>query len=88
MARFFAHVRTATALIPDSEGFELEKLGKVHANCARVAADLVASDPSARDWTFEIADETGRTVLTLPLRDCLEGGNPNASASPLNTGKL
>jgi hypothetical protein len=85
MARFFAHVRTATALIPDSEGFELENLGKVHANCVRVAADLVASDPHALDWTFEITDEMGQTVLTLPLRDCLQSGNPNASAPPIST---
>ena len=88
MARYFAHVRTATDLIPDGEGFELENLGKVHVNVARIAADLVASDPRAKDWTFEITDELNRIVLTLPLRDCLQGENPNASASPLNTGKL
>ena len=87
MARFFAHVRTPDGLVPDNEGFELAQLGRAHESCARVAADLVASNPSAKDWTFEVADETGQTVLTLPLRDCLEGGNPNASASPLNTGK-
>ena len=85
MARYFAHVRTATDLIPDGEGFELENLGKVHVNAARIAVDLVASDPRALDWTFEITDEMGRTVLTLPLRDCLQSGNPNAPAPPIST---
>jgi hypothetical protein len=71
MPRFFARVRTATSLVPDEKGFELATLGKIHAEVARLAKDLVASDPSAVTWTFEIADEEGRTVLTLPLKDCL-----------------
>lgn len=85
MARYFAHVRTATDLIPDGDGFELENLGKVHVNAARIAADLVANDPSAKDWTFEITDELNRIVLTLPLRDCLQGENPNAPPPPTST---
>ena len=78
MPRFFAHVRTATGLIPDGQGFELANLSKIHAVVARIAADLVAGDPSATAWTFEITDEEGRTVLTLPLGNCLQDGNPNA----------
>ncbi len=72
MPRYFAHVRTPNGLVPDNEGFELSQLGRANDSCARVAADLVAKDPSAKDWTFEVADELGRTVLTLPLRDCLQ----------------
>ena len=82
MPRFFAHVRTATALVPDGEGLELEHLGQARENAARIAADLVVGDPSAIDWTFEITNELNQIVLTLPLRDCLQAGNPKTSASP------
>jgi hypothetical protein len=82
VARFFAHVRTPSGLIPDGEGFELANIGKLHENAARIAADLVANNPAAADWTFELADEVGRTVLTLPLRDCLRDANPTAATPP------
>jgi hypothetical protein len=71
MARFFAHVRTPSGLIPDGEGFELANIGKLRESASRIAADLVANNPAAIDWTFELTDEVGRTVLTLLLRDCL-----------------
>lgn len=79
MARFFAHVRTDTELVPDGEGFELANIGKLHESATRIATDLVASNPKAIEWSFELTDETGRTVLVLPLRDCLPNAKSNAA---------
>ena len=77
MAHFFAHVRTSTRLIPDNDGFELANIGRLRETAAKIAADLVAKDPHAINWTFELSDENGRTVLRLPLSECLSEGALN-----------
>ena len=78
MAHFFAHVRTDKGLVPDKEGFQLANVGKARESCSRIAKDLVGSNPSAINWTFELTDEMGRTVLVLPLRDCMPDQNRKA----------
>ncbi|HVB88812.1 MAG TPA: hypothetical protein VND97_01300 [Beijerinckiaceae bacterium] len=67
MARYFLHVRTPGGLAPDGEGVELARLGDLHREVVKVAADLIGGDPAAADWRFEVADEMGRTVLSERL---------------------
>jgi hypothetical protein len=78
MARFFLHLRTPQGLVSDGRGVELAHLGKVRESMTRVAVDLARNDPAAADWTFEVADEVGRTVLTEKLGALLPNPSPSA----------
>ena len=71
MPRFFLHLRTSEGLNMDGKGVELAHLGDLRKSASKIAVDLLADNPGAADWRFEVEDETGRTVFTERLGDLI-----------------
>lgn len=75
MPRYYFHMRDGSQLLPDNEGSELYDLNAAKTEALAAAADiLVARIQAGRplgDAVFEIADETGAVVMSIPLRAAL-----------------
>ena len=75
VARFYFHHRTSAGLIRDPDGSDLPNLDAARAEAEVAARHLWAEAILAgRDLEverFEITDETGRPLLTLPFREAL-----------------
>ena len=77
MPRFFfslRHGRGPDKLAVDVEGDELADAAAAHEHALGLARDLIARTRSyaVRDWfvcTFEVTDEAGALVLTIPFSD-------------------
>jgi len=74
MPLYYLHLRDSDGLGKDPDGIELPDLDAAHAEALRAARDMrpLWSDmpPEARnELAFEIADETGKTVLTVPFSE-------------------
>lgn len=77
MARFFFNVRHRPGtggLAEDHEGDELADVTAAREHALTVARDLIARgrNEMIRDWmvcSFEIVDEQGQLVLTVPFSD-------------------
>ncbi|MCJ2008662.1 hypothetical protein MKK70_01565 [Methylobacterium sp. E-041] len=77
MPRYFFHVRHRegpAGLAIDEEGDELADVEAARARALAVARRMIAQDRLTliRDWmvcSFEIADEAGERVLTVPFGD-------------------
>ncbi len=75
MARYFLHLRFrdgTDGLAVDEEGDELPERGMLRAHVEATARDLMRNTrlgaiPNWLDCTFEVTDETGQQVLTLPF---------------------
>lgn len=69
MARFYFHLRAGELFIPDAEGVELED----HRASARHLMLILdhAGSSDHRGWTFEICDERGEFVDSVPVVDLL-----------------
>ena len=75
--RYFMNVRYRGRLTPDREGDELANVEAVHGHALATAHDLVFCTrmDTIRDWfdcTFEITDESGRTVLVMPFGEVVQ----------------
>jgi hypothetical protein len=75
MPRFFFHARDDDQRFEDPEGTDLPDLDDARAE-AVVAARQVAAERMKRGETldgqsFEICDEAGRTLATVPLADAV-----------------
>ena len=71
MLRFFFHVRDESEFTPDDEGQLFPDLKAARAEALRaieVLADDLPPDFAERNIAFEITDERGHIVLTLPFR--------------------
>src|SRR5262249_53582738 len=74
--RYYFHLRIGGELSPDELGLELPHLDAAYLEAFHAAqamwSELLAerSDPPLR--SFEIADASGRGLLTLPFREVLE----------------
>jgi hypothetical protein len=71
MLRFFFHVRDESEFTRDDEGQLFPDLKAARAEALRAIEVLTADLPpdfAERDIAFEITDERGPIVLTLPLR--------------------
>ena len=76
MPRFFLHLRYRDEFIEDAQGVEFPDLAAAQAD-ARVAArellaDRMEADSALSDQQFEICDEAGQLLATVPFRDALE----------------
>jgi len=75
--RYFMNVRYRGRLIPDSEGDELANEAAVRGHALANAHDLVFRTrmDTLRSWfdcSFEVTDESGRTVLVMPFSEVIE----------------
>jgi hypothetical protein len=75
--RYFMNLRYRGRLIPDHEGDELPDEEAVRGHALANAHDLVFRTrmDSIRSWfdcSFEVTDESGRTVLVMPFGDVVE----------------
>lgn len=87
MARYFFNLRYGAGpdkLAVDQEGNELTDTAAAWAYALEAAADLIGRTHShgVRDWfacAFEIVDEAGEPVLTVPFSDTVPN-SPNEEA--------
>ncbi|BCG88291.1 hypothetical protein MesoLj113c_44010 [Mesorhizobium sp. 113-3-9] len=78
--RYFMNVRYRGRLIPDPEGDELANEQAVHGHALANAHDLVFRTrmDTLRSWfdcSFEVTDESGRTVLVMPFSEVVQGAD-------------
>ena len=75
--RFFLDVNDGAQVSQDLDGLEFADLAIAVAEAAQGARDIVAEgirrNEDLSGQTFQIRDEDGRTVATVPFRDCLPG---------------
>jgi hypothetical protein len=79
MPRYFLHVRYKegpNGLAVDEEGDELPGANGLRAHVLSTAQDLLLHTRirgvNWHDCTFEVTDETGRLVLTVPFREAAQ----------------
>ncbi len=72
MPRYFFHVRTAEDLEVDPEGSEFADLEKAELDAqvaaSEIVADMVRSGEPVDRHCFEITDENGTVLSTIPWR--------------------
>ncbi len=72
MSRYYFHIRKGEVLVEDPEGTEVAQTESLEDEAIEAARDLLADGDrqglDRRVWIYEIADETGATVLTLPFK--------------------
>jgi hypothetical protein len=72
MPLYYCHIRNRDELEVDPDGTELPDIDAALTEALKVARELTAEIPGYDGSTvIEIADEDGRTVLTLPFSDAL-----------------
>lgn len=77
MPRFFFHLRDGDDLTMDSEGTDLPDVEAARAAAIPAARDMLAEgirrDGRLGRQNFEISDETGTVLATVPFRSAIEG---------------
>ena len=76
MSLYRFHVRDASGLVEDEEGTELPDLPAAFAEALRCVHELVDDTPIPAGMQLEIADETGRVVLMVPIYGTGNGNPP------------
>ena len=72
MATYYFHIRDSDTLVRDPDGLDLPDLASARTECRRVIAAVLNEEqldelPSG-SREFQIEDEIGRIVLTVPFR--------------------
>ncbi len=82
MPRYYFHIRKGDVLAEDPEGIEISEAEPLEEEAIEAARDLLADGDlqglDRRNWVYEIADETGATVLTFPFQKSVEADFPAA----------
>jgi hypothetical protein len=85
MARYYFHIRKGDVLEEASEPIDADGPEAVEEEAIEAARDLLAEgDLSGLDrrlWSFEVADESGTTVLSLPFSEAIEPDLPTEEAA-------
>ncbi len=68
MAIYQFHIRDQHGLILDEDGMELPNVLAALREAMRSADEFLNDASAPTDMAFEITDEAGRLVLTLPIR--------------------
>jgi hypothetical protein len=80
MAKYYFHIRKGDVLEEAPEPIEADGPEAVEEEAIEAARDLLAEgDLSGLDrrlWSFEVADESGTTVLSLPFSEAIEPDLP------------
>ena len=86
MPRYYFHIRKDDVLVNDPEGVEVAATESLEEEAIEAARDLLAQGDlqglDRREWGYEIADESGTTVLTLPFADAVEPDLPQSPGDP------
>jgi hypothetical protein len=81
MPRYHFHIRKGEVLVEDPEGTEVSETETLEDEAVEAARDLLAEGDlqglDRREWVFEVADESGATVLTLPFSEAVESDLPH-----------
>ena len=81
MPRYFFHIRKGDAVDQNSEGREIAATEVLREETIEAARDVLADGDvqglDRREWVFEVADESGGIVLTLPFVDAIEPDMPD-----------
>ncbi len=80
MSIYRFHIRDASGLIEDEEGIDLPDLASAFKHALDSAREFSAEASPSPGMLFEIADDTGRTVLTVPICDLAASKRPIAKA--------
>jgi hypothetical protein len=74
MCTYYFHVRDEIGLVQDQDGIDLPDLRTAAAEAMRSAREYVADGCSAlTNASFEIADDSGRIVLSVPIQEIHAG---------------
>jgi len=81
MAKYYFHIRKADVLEEASEPIDVDGSEALEEEAIEAARDLLAEGDliglDRRLWLFEVADESGTTVLTLPFSEAIEPDLPD-----------
>ena len=80
MSLYRFHIRVTSGLIEDEEGVDLPDLASAFRHALQSAQEYSAEASPPSDMLFEIADSSGRTVLTVPICDLAASKRPVARA--------
>lgn len=69
MPLYYFHVRTERGLVQDEDGVDLPDLPSVINEALVSASEFLAEAEAPQALAFEVADEWGRMVLQLPIRN-------------------
>lgn len=80
MPRYYFHIRKGDVLVEDAQGIEVAQPEALEEEAVESARDLLAEGDlqglDRRDWLYEVADESGGTVLVLRFQDAVEPDLP------------
>ncbi len=68
MAQYYFHVRTDRGLVEDEEGIDLPHMQAVRHEALVSAHEFISEAQWSGALTFEVADDSGDTVLILPIQ--------------------
>jgi hypothetical protein len=78
--RYYFHIRKGDVLFEDPEGTEVSETEALEDEAIEAARDLLAEGDlqglDRREWVYEVADESGATVVTLPFSEAVEPDLP------------
>ena len=87
MPRYYFHIRKGDLLVEDPEGIEVSEAGSLEEEAIEAARDLLAEGDlqglDRREWVYEVADESGATVLVLRFEDAVEPDLPEVEDSQI-----
>ena len=72
MPRYYFHIRDGNGVTEDREGIELPGIDAARPEALKRACRIWSERPpesTDNDEMFEVADETGRIVLTVPFSE-------------------
>ena len=75
MAHYYFHMRSPNDYIRDFEGMDLADMDEVREeafeSAKEILSDAIRAGRDVDHQEYEVMDETGRIVLTYPLRDAI-----------------
>ena len=80
MSQYRFHIRDAAGLVEDEDGVDLPDLTSVLRFALRSAREFFEDGTTPTAMEFEIRDNTGQTVLKVPIRDLTPSRRPVARA--------
>jgi hypothetical protein len=82
MPRYYFHILKGDSLEEDKEGTEIQATEPLEEEVLEAARDLLAEGDlqglDRREWVFEVADEAGTVVHTLPFAEAIEPDMPDS----------